>query len=132
MEYVSIDIECGCPLLSLIEAHVKFKSLRTLVNIHLFEMHALLAQKVPGCARVFAVQPGVHSDMFWFKDPPRSALGAVQQVFLAPTNIIFSVGVRGGVTSECPLSVSHSETENSTETGEMPITVVRCPSSRKR
>src|SRR4051794_15992383 len=51
---------------------------------------------------------------------------------LAPTNIIFSLGVRGGVTSEYPLSVSQPEAENSTETGEIPITVFRCPSSRKR
>jgi hypothetical protein len=79
MEYVSIDIECGCPLLSLIEAHDKCKSPRTLVNIHFFEMHALLPQKVPSCARVFAVHPGVHSDMFWFqRSTSFRALGPVQ------------------------------------------------------
>lgn len=40
MECVSIDIECGCPLLSLINSHNKPKSFRVLVDIYFSEWHA--------------------------------------------------------------------------------------------
>src|SRR5207253_10546930 len=67
VECVPVDIECGRPLFALIDGHYKCQGLRILVDIHFFEVHALLPQKVPGCARVFAAHPGIHSDMFRFQ-----------------------------------------------------------------
>ena len=67
VEGVPVGLECGSPLFALIDAHDKFKSHRIGVDIHFFEGHALLLEKVPGCVRVFAAHPGVHSDMFRFQ-----------------------------------------------------------------
>src|ERR1035437_8548930 len=66
MECVPVDIECGCPLLALIDAHDKCKGPRILVGIHFFEAHAMLLQKLPGCVGVFAAYSYVHSNMFRF------------------------------------------------------------------
>ena len=67
VECVPVDIERGCPLLALIDAHDKCKGFRILVDIHFFEAHAPFPQEVPGCAGIFAAPSGVHSDMFWFQ-----------------------------------------------------------------
>ena len=53
MECVPVDIECGCPLLALIDAHDKSEGLRTRVDIYFFEGDALLPQRITCCARVF-------------------------------------------------------------------------------
>ena len=67
MKCVPVDIECGCPLLTPIDAHDKCKGFRILVDIHFFEAHAPLPQEVPGCPGIFATNPGVHSDIFQFQ-----------------------------------------------------------------
>ena len=66
MKCVPVDIECGCPLLTLIDAHDKCKGLRILVDIHFFEAHAIFLQELPGCVGVFAAYSHVHSNMFRF------------------------------------------------------------------
>jgi hypothetical protein len=67
MECVSLDIECGRPLLALIDAHYKCNSFGIVVDIHFVEWNATFSQEISSCGRVFALDPGVHSDMFWFQ-----------------------------------------------------------------
>jgi hypothetical protein len=59
-----MEASLASPSLTLI---TKPKSFRILVDIYFSEWHATFLQRVPGCARIFAALPGVHSDMFRFQ-----------------------------------------------------------------
>jgi len=91
VECVPIDIECGRPLFALIGGHYKCHGLGILIDINFFEAHALLPQKVPGCARVFAAHPCVHSDMFRFQRSTSFRSGIQYKNCLSTTNVVFSM-----------------------------------------
>ena len=78
VEYAPVDIECERPLFALIDGHYDCQDLRILVDIHFFEVHALLPQEVPGLPSSLRSPPWcTFGHVPAPRDPPRSEHGGL-------------------------------------------------------